>query len=116
MLIDGISTLKTRSPQVVLEPNETYWNPDRKPAVRIIYDNAVAREDAIRSVAAGDGRVDVVMDLTVEEARAFDGNGHGKVQTKPAKTVLVGVFNEGRKAHPRKSARQRYCTQSDGSG
>ena len=100
MLIDGVSTLTTRSPQVVLEPNETYWNPDRTPAVRIIYDNAIAKEDAIRSVAAGDGQVDVVMDLTVAEARGFNGNGHGKVQTKPAKTVLVGVFNENKPGSP----------------
>jgi len=100
VLADGISTLTTRSPQVVLEPNETYWNPDRKPAVRIIYDNAIAKADAIRSVASGDGKVDVVMDLTVDEARAFDGNGKGKVQTKSAKTVLVGVFNENKPGSP----------------
>lgn len=100
MLADGISTLKTRSPQVVLEPNETYWNPDRTPKVRIVYDNATSKEDAIRSVESGDGRVDVVMDLTVDEARAFKGGGHGKIQTKPAKTVLVGVFNEAKPGSP----------------
>ena len=100
MLADGISTLKTRSPQVVLEPNQTYWDPDRTPKVRIIYDNAISKEDAIRSVASGDGKVDVVMDLTVAEARAFDGQGNGKVQTKAAKTVLAGVFNENKPGSP----------------
>ena len=104
MLADGVSTLKTRSPQVVMEPNETYWNPDRKPAVRIIYDNAISKEDAIRSVSGGDGKIDVVMDLNVDEAKSFagtgGGNGKGKLQTKAAKTVLVGLFNENKPNSP----------------
>ncbi len=100
MLADGISTLKTRSPQVILEPNQTYWDPSRTPKVRVIYDNAISKEDAIRSVASGDGKVDVVMDLTVAEARAFDGQGKGKIQAKPAKTVLAGVFNENKPGSP----------------
>lgn len=98
MLADGISTLKTRSPQVVLEPNETYWDPNRKPAVRIIYDNAISKEEAIHSVASGNGRVDVVMDLTVDDAKSF--KGKGRIQTKPAKTVLAGVFNENKPGSP----------------
>ena len=100
MLTDGVSTLKTRSPQVVLEPNPTHWNAHRRPEVRIIYDNAIPKEEAIRSVAGGDGRVDVVMDLTVDEARAFDGGRHGKIQTKAAKTVLTGLFNENKPDSP----------------
>lgn len=102
MLADGISTLKTRSPQVVMEPNETCWNPDRKPTVRIIYDDAISKEDALRSVASGDGRIDVVMDLTVDEAKSFDGNGSskGKLQAKAAKTVLVGLFDENKPDSP----------------
>ena len=36
-------------------------------------DNAITKEEAIRSVASGDGRVDVVSDLTVAEAAAFSG-------------------------------------------
>ena len=100
MLADGISTLTTRSPQVILEPNETYWDPNRKPAVRIIYDNAISKQDAIHAVAGGTGQVDVVMDLTIEEARALKGDGHGKIQAKPAKTVLAGVFNENKPGSP----------------
>ena len=100
VLADGISTLKSRSPQVVLEPNETYWDPNRTPEVRIVYDNAITKEEAIRSVASGDGRVDVVSDLTVAEAAAFSGGANGAIQTKPAKTVLVGVFNETKPGSP----------------
>jgi peptide/nickel transport system substrate-binding protein len=83
-----------------MEPNETYWNPDRKPAVRIIYDNATSKEEALRSVARGDGKIDVIMDLNVDEAKSFDGNGKGKLQTKAAKAVLVGLFNENKPNSP----------------
>ena len=93
MLAEGISTLKSRSPEVVLLPNESYWNPERRPKARIVYDNAISRADALAAVAAGDGRVDVVTDLTIAEARAFDGGSHAKLVSSPAKTVLTGMFN-----------------------
>ena len=83
----------------MLEPNERYWNPERRPAVRIVYDNAIGKAEGIRSVAAGDGRIDVVFDLTPDEAKAFHSD-KGKVQTKPAKTVLAGVFNESKPGSP----------------
>lgn len=100
MLADGISTLDTRSPQVVLEPNLTHWNPDRIPKVRIIYENAIPKADAIKSVAAGDGRVDVVTDLTPAEAHAFQGGSVAAIHSQPAKTVLAGVFNENKPDSP----------------
>ncbi len=94
VLTEGYSRIDERTPQVVLEPNPTHWNPERIPAARIVYDNAIGKEEALASVAAGDGRVDVVMDLSPADARGFSGGGHADVQVKAAKTVLVGVFNE----------------------
>ena len=83
-----------------MEPNETYWDQARKPTVRIVYDNAISREDALKAVATGDGNIDVVLDLTTAEAKAFDGGGHAKVQSKQAKTVLAGVFNRAKPNAP----------------
>ncbi len=103
MLADGISTLDTRSPQVVLEPNLTYWDPKRTPKVRIVYENAIPKDEAIQSVAAGDGRVDVVTDLSPEEAHAFQGGSFAAIQAQPAKTVLAGVFNENKADSPWRS-------------
>ena len=97
VLTEGVSLIDSRSDRVVMEPNETYWNPDRKPTVRIVYDNVIGKAEGIRSVAAGDGRVDVVFDLTPDEAKAFPASQHGRIQTKAAKTILTGVFNEN---HP----------------
>lgn len=82
-----------------MEPNKTYWDPARTPKVRIVYDNAISKEDAIRSVASGDGKVDVVSDLTVADAQAFTSTA-GKLQAKAAKTVLAGVFNENKPGSP----------------
>lgn len=100
MLVEGVSLIESRSDRVVMEPNESYWNPDRKPQVRIVYDNAISKSDAIQSVASGDGRIDVVFDLTPDEAKNFPGGEHGKIQTKKAKTILTGVFNEHKAASP----------------
>ena len=94
MLAEGYSRIDERTPTVVLEPNPTHWNPERIPSVRIVYDNATGKEAAMASVQAGDGRVDVVTDLSPEEARAFSGGANASLVSKAAKTVLVGVFNE----------------------
>lgn len=107
MLADGISTLDTRSPQVVLEPNLAYWDPKRTPKVRIVYENAIPKEEAIRSVASGDGRVDIVTDLTPAEAHAFEGGSVAAIHAQPAKTVLAGVFNENKPDSPWRSLEMR---------
>ncbi len=100
MLTDGYSRIDRRTDTVTLEPNHAHWNPDRIPQARIIYDNVTSKADALRSVASGDGRVDVVTDLSPAEARSFEGGVHGRLQTKAAKTVLVGVFNEASDSSP----------------
>jgi len=100
VLSEGISTLDTRSPEVILLPNKDYWNPDRLPKARIVYDNTIGREDAIRSVETGDGRVDVVNDLSIAEARAFKGGDKSKLHSQRAKTVLMGLFNRNRTDSP----------------
>jgi len=96
VLTEGVSLIDSRSDRVVMEPNATYWNPARKPTVRIVYDNVIGKDAGIKSVASGDGRVDVVFDLTPDEANAFPQSDKGKIQTKKAKTILTGVFNESK--------------------
>ena len=100
VLTEGVSLIDSRSDRVVMEPNPTYWNPARKPSVRIVYDNVIGKAEGIRSVAAGDGRVDVVFDLTPEEAKGFPASDKGKIQTKFAKAILTGVFDERREDSP----------------
>jgi len=100
ILASGVSQLDKRSPEVVLDPNPTYWNPDRKPASRMVFDNIISKADAIRSVESGDGKVDIVTQLLPAEARAFSGGNHAKLVVSHAKTVLVGVFNQNKPNSP----------------
>ncbi len=93
VLKTGVSTLAKRSPEVVMEPNTAYWNKDRVPKARIVFDNIMSRADAIASVAAGDGKVDIVSNLTVDEAKAFKSD-KAKIVANNAKTVLAGVINQ----------------------
>ena len=96
MLTTGVSQLDKRSPEVILEPNENYWDPARRPSARIVFDNIASKAEALRSVAAGDGKVDIVTSLTPAEAKAFKGGDRAKIVSSPAKTLLVGIFNENK--------------------
>lgn len=100
VLTEGVSLIDSRSDRVVMEPNPTYWNPARRPTVRIVYDNVIGKDEGIKSVAVGDGQVDVVFDLTPDEAKSFPDSAHGRIQTKKAKAILTGVFNENRSDSP----------------
>ena len=93
VLKSGVSVLAKRSPEVVLEPNKDYWNKDRLPKARIVFDNIIGRADAIASVAAGDGKIDVVTNLTVDEAKAFKSE-KAKIVINNSKTVLAAVVNQ----------------------
>ena len=53
----------------------------------------MSRSDALASVAAGDGKVDIVTNLTVDEAKAFKSD-KAKIVANKAKTVLAGVINQ----------------------
>ncbi len=101
--------LDKRSPEVVLDPNESYWNPDRKPVVRLVFDNIMSKADALQAVAAGDKKLDIVTQLTPADAKAFDGKGHAHIQTKDAKTVLAAVFNQTAANSPWKDMKVRQA-------
>ena len=76
-----------------MEPNTAYWNKDRVPKSRIVFDNIISRADALASVAAGDGKIDVVTNITLDEAKAFKSD-KAKVVANNSKTVLAGVINQ----------------------
>jgi peptide/nickel transport system substrate-binding protein len=94
ILKSGVSTLEKRSPEVVLEPNPNYWNPARRPKVRIVFDNIMGRDEAIDLVSNTEGRVDLVTEITPAEAAKVAKSKYARVVRNDAKTVLVGVFNQ----------------------
>ena len=109
VLAEGVSQLDKRSPEVVLDPNEAYWNPERKPAVRLVFDNIVSKADALKAVAMGDKKMDIVTMLTPAEAKSFDGHGNAHIQSRNAKTVLAGVFNQAQANSPWKNIKLRQA-------
>ena len=93
----------------MLDPNESYWNADRKPVVRLVFDNIMSKADALKAVATGDKKLDIVTQLTPADAQAFDGKGNAHIQTKDAKTVLAAVFNQTAKDSPWKNIKLRQA-------
>ena len=91
-----------------MEPNPNYWNKDRIPTVRIVFDNIISKADAIKAIASGDGKVDVVTMLTPTEAKAFKSD-KAKIVSAKAKTVLVGVFNQNKANAPWKDIKVRQA-------
>ncbi len=86
--------LDKRSPEVVLEPNEEYWNPARKPTVRVVFDNVIPKAEAVKDVGSADGEIDIVTELTPAEAQQVEDSDAANVVASDSKTVLLGVFNQ----------------------
>lgn len=95
ILKSGVSTLEKRSPEVVLEANPSYWNPERRPKVKqVVFDNIIGREEAIDLVSNTEGKIDIVTEITPAEAAKVEKSKYARVVRNDAKTVLVGVFNQ----------------------
>lgn len=93
MLKDGVSTLDKRAPVVTLAPNPNYWNKARMPKATFQFDNVISKAEALDEVMKG-GKVDIVTELSVAEAKQVAKSKHAHVVESKAKTVLVGVFNQ----------------------
>jgi peptide/nickel transport system substrate-binding protein len=77
--------------------------------VRLVFDNIMSKADALKAVAAGDKKLDIVTQLTPADAKAFDGHGNAHIQTKDAKTVLAAVFNQTAADSPWKNIKVRQA-------
>ena len=69
----------------------------------------MSKADAIKAVAMGDKKMDIVTMLTPAEAKAFDGHGNAHIQSKDAKTVLAAVFNQTDAKSPWKNIKLRQA-------
>lgn len=108
ILKEGVSTLSKRSPQVVLEANPNYWNPDRKPKVqRVVFDNVISKAEALDLVMDSTGKVDIVTELTADEAARVAQSRNARVVRSDPKTLLVGVFNQTTTGSPWSDVRLR---------
>src|SRR5262247_3075292 len=64
-LVEGFSLPDKRSERVVLEANPIYWDRSRAPRLkRIVFDNTLGHKEAVDLVTSGEGRIDLVTDLS----------------------------------------------------
>ncbi len=105
-LVEGFSLPDKRSDRVVLEANPNYWNKSRVPRIRrIVFDNALSQKEAVELVRTGEGRVDLVTELspldtlqvaqspfaTVVKNRGAFANVLGSLNTKKAGSSWTDV-------------------------
>jgi peptide/nickel transport system substrate-binding protein len=63
--VEGVSTPEKRSDRLVLEAHTAYWDTTRLPRLRrIVFDHTLGQKDAVELVKTGEGRVDLVSDLS----------------------------------------------------
>jgi peptide/nickel transport system substrate-binding protein len=91
--VEGFSTPEKRSDQIVLEAHTGYWDPTRFPRLRrIVCDNTLAQIDAVERVKAGEGRVDLVTELSPLETLRVAQSPFATIVKN--RGVLVSVFGQ----------------------
>jgi peptide/nickel transport system substrate-binding protein len=110
-LVDGFSFPDKRADRVVLEANPAYWDTTRLPRLqRIIFDNTLAQRDAVELVKTGEGRVDLVSELSpLETLRVAQSPFAKVVKTRDNLGFLFGRFNMRKAGSPWRDVRVRQA-------
>jgi len=110
-LVEGVMTPKQRSDRVILEANTDHWNPDRFPKLRrIIYDNTLSQKDALELVKSGEGRVDLVTDLSpLETLRVAQSPFATVMKSRHSLGMAFGIFNMRKAGSPWRDVRLRQA-------
>jgi ABC-type transport system substrate-binding protein len=109
--VDGFSLPDKRADRVVLEPNPAYWDKTRLPRLqRIIFDNTLPQHDAVELVKTGEGRVDLVSELSpLETLRVAQSPFAKVVKTRDNLGFLFGQFNMRKAGSPWHDVRLRQA-------
>jgi peptide/nickel transport system substrate-binding protein len=107
--VEGISTPTKRSDRVVLEANLAYWDPARFPRLqRIIFDHTLSQKEAVELVKTGEGRVDLVTNLSpLDTLRVAQSPFATVVKNRGALLPVVGQFNMRKTGSPWQDVRLR---------
>jgi ABC-type transport system substrate-binding protein len=100
-----------RSDRVVLEANTNYWDRNRFPQVqRVVFDNTISQHEALEHVKTGEGRVDLVTDLSPLETLRVAQSAHAKVvKNRGALMSVFGLFNLRKTGSPWRDVRLRQA-------
>jgi peptide/nickel transport system substrate-binding protein len=109
--VEGFSTPKQRADRVVLEANGDYWDPSRKPRVqRVVFDNTLSQQEAVELVKTGEGRVDIVTELSpLETLRVAESPFAKVVKNRGSLMTVFGMFNMRRTGSPWRDVRLRQA-------
>jgi peptide/nickel transport system substrate-binding protein len=84
-----------RTPSVVLDANEKYWDKSRMPKVKqIIFRNDLTKMEALKLCMYSEGKVDIVTEVPAKDAFNVITSPYAKLVSVPGNKVLAGVFNK----------------------
>jgi ABC-type transport system substrate-binding protein len=100
--VEGVSTPTKRSERIVLEAYLDYWDKARPPRLqRIIFDNTRSYTEALELVKTGEGRVDMVTELSPLETLRVAQSPFAKVaKNRGTLTTMFGFFNMRKTGSP----------------
>jgi peptide/nickel transport system substrate-binding protein len=109
--VEGFSMPDKRADRVVLEANTAYWDPSRFPRLqRIIFDNTLNQQEAVELVKTGEGRVDLVTELSpLETLQVAQSPLAMVVKNRGALTTVFGFFNMRKAGSPWHDVRLRQA-------
>ena len=83
-----------RSDRVVLEANTDHWNKERGPRLeKVVYVNDIDHAEALKKVCETEGEVDIVSEVSPEDARKVVDSEHANLVTIDALRVVSGLIN-----------------------
>jgi peptide/nickel transport system substrate-binding protein len=109
--VEGFSLPDKRADRVVLEANPAYWDTTRLPRLqRIVFDNTLAQHDAVELVKTGEGRVDLVSELSpLETLRVAQSPFAKVVKNRGSWSTIFGQFNMRKVGSPWRDVRVRQA-------
>jgi peptide/nickel transport system substrate-binding protein len=110
-LIQGFSLPNQRSPLVVLEANQAYWDTARRPRLkRIVFDNTLGQKEAVEMVKSREGQVDLVTGLSpLQTLRVAQSDFATVVKSRGSLGTLFGRINMRKTASPWQDVRLRQA-------
>ena len=108
-LAQGFSLPNKRSPLLVLEANQTYWDRARLPRLqRIVFDNSLSQKEAVELVKTGEGRVDLVTGLSPLDTLRVSQSPFAKVvKSRGSLGTIFGRINMRKPNSPWRDVRVR---------
>jgi peptide/nickel transport system substrate-binding protein len=83
-----------RTDRVVLEANTDHWNKERGPRLeKVVYVNDVDHAEALEKVCDTEGEIDIVSEVSPEDAQRVVDSEHANLVTIDALRVVSGLIN-----------------------